>query len=109
MKEKIANIYIIINNNIIKGFRAKEYIISGTDEEKVNHLMENSKGDFEIAIPFDPPMDNKGNYMKYRSFAKLAKRGMEHQLFENIFVDLDLPEKPLICVTPVVDGKIISK
>ncbi|MFH0734274.1 MAG: hypothetical protein V1773_08230 [bacterium] len=109
MKEKIVNIYLVINNNFIKEFRASQYLLNGTDEEKVNYLMEKAAADFETAVVFEAPVDKKGNYMKYKSFSKLAKRGMEHQLFEDIFEDFGLPEKPLICVTPVVDGKIISK
>ena len=46
--------------------------------------------------------------MNYNRFAKLEKRGMQFQLFEEIFSNFSLPEKPLICVTPVVDGKILA-
>jgi hypothetical protein len=33
---------------------------------------------------------------------------MHFQLFEEIFSHFDVPEHPLICVTPVVDGKILT-
>jgi hypothetical protein len=46
--------------------------------------------------------------MKYSKFSKLEKRGMQFQLFEEIFSHFDVPEHPLICVTPVVDGKILN-
>ena len=44
--------------------------------------------------------------MKYNSFAKLESRGMHFQLFEEIFSKFDVPENPLVCVTPVVDGEV---
>jgi hypothetical protein len=33
---------------------------------------------------------------------------MHFRLFEEIFSKFNLPEKPLICVTPVVDGEIYA-
>ena len=47
--------------------------------------------------------------MNYKKFHKLEKRGMHFQLFEDIFQKFGVAEKPLICVTPVVDGKIYSE
>jgi hypothetical protein len=47
--------------------------------------------------------------MPYSKFAKLEKRGRQFELFEQIFSSFNVPERPLVCVTPVVDGKIISE
>jgi hypothetical protein len=46
--------------------------------------------------------------MPYRKFSKLEKRGRQFELFEEIFSSLNVPQNPLICVTPVLDGKILS-
>ena len=46
--------------------------------------------------------------MKYNKFARLEEKGRQFELFEEIFSNFNIPENPLICVTPVVDGKIIS-
>jgi len=46
--------------------------------------------------------------MNYNKFHKLEKRGMHFQLFEEIFSKFQIPEHPLICVTPVVDDEIIA-
>ncbi len=109
MNEIIANIYLVINKDLIEEFKAKSYKISGTDEEKIEYLKTYAYSDFENAISFEAPEDKSGKRMKYKNFAKLAKRGLEQQFFEEIFKTLKMPENPLICVTPVVDGKIISK
>lgn len=109
MTEIIANIYLVINKEFIEEYKAKSYKLSGTDEEKIEYLKTYAESDFENAISFEAPADKSGKKMKYKSFAKLAKRGLEHQFFEEIFKTLQMPENPLICVTPVVDGKIISK
>ncbi len=44
--------------------------------------------------------------MKYSHFAKFEKQGLQFNLFEEIFTYYELGEHPLVCVTPVVDGRI---
>ena len=47
--------------------------------------------------------------MKYKQFARLEERGMHFTLFEEIFTKFNVPENPLVCVTPVVDGEILAE
>ena len=47
--------------------------------------------------------------MNYKRFSKLEKRGMQYKLFEGIFSHYDVPEKPLICVTPMENGKLLAE
>ncbi len=109
MNECILNIYLIINNNFVEEFRAVSYVKGGNDDEKIKHLKNRVNEDFEEAIKFDAPQDKKGNFMNYNKFSKLEKRGRHFELFEDIFSSFDVPEHPLVCVTPVVDGKILNE
>lgn len=109
MLEIILNIYLIINNGFVIGFRAKEYKIEGGDDNKIEFLKRRAKLDFEDARAFKAPQNSKGEFMKYRKFSRLEHHGRQYELFEEIFSSYDIPEKPLICVTPVVDGKIIGE
>ncbi len=106
--ETILNIYLIIENNLVTGFKAKNYYHAGSDEEKIKHLKENAKLDFKDSVEFGAPVNRWGRFMKYRKFAKLEEQGMHFQLFEPIFTEYKVPDNPLICVTPVVDGKILA-
>lgn len=108
MSEIILNIYLIINDNLVKEFRAVSYKKEGTDNEKIEFLKSKVESDLNNAYKFDAPTDKKGNFMNYNKFYKLEKKGRHFELFENIFSDFDVPEKPLVCVTPVVDGKILN-
>ncbi len=108
MNEIILNIYLIINNNIVEEFRAVAYEREGGDDNKIKFLKSRAKADFDSAYRFDAPTDKYGRFMNYSRFSKLEKRGMQFQLFEEIFSNFNLPERPLICVTPVVDGKILA-
>ncbi len=108
MNETILNIYLIINNNYVEEFRAVGYEKEGGDDNKIHFLKNRVNEDFKTAYKFDAPKNKKGEFMKYHKFAKLEKQGMQFQLFEEIFSHFSVPENPLICVTPVVDGKILS-
>lgn len=109
MLEIILNIYLIINNGYVTGFKAKSYEMEGGDDNKIEFLKRRAKQDFENAYSFDAPQNKKGEYLSYRKFARLEHQGRHFELFEEIFRNFELPEKPLICVTPVIDGKIIGE
>ncbi len=108
MNEVILNIYLIINEGIVVEFRAIAYEMEGGDDNKIKFLKSKAFEDFQKSYCFDAPINKRGMFMKYRKFAKLEKQGMQYQLFEDIFKNFKVPQNPLICVTPVVDGKIIA-
>ena len=109
MNEIILNIYLVINNGLVEEFRAISYEMEGGDDRKIEFLKSQAKMDFPKSIIFDAPSDENDQFMKYSKFHKLEKRGMHFQLFEDIFQKYSMPENPLICVTPVVDGEIYSQ
>ncbi len=109
MKETILNIYLIINNDYVEEFRAVSYRKDGTDDEKIEFLKSKVNTDYKNAYRFDAPMDSKNNFMSYKKFAKLEKKGRHFELFEKIFSGFDVPQNPLVCVTPVVDGEIFNE
>lgn len=108
MFEKIANIWIIISKDLVVEFRAASYEMEGGDDNKIKFLKEKARDDFNSAYHFDAPKNKKGEFMTYRKFSSLEKQGMQYQLFEEIFEKFGLPQNPLICVTPVQDGKILG-
>lgn len=109
MKETILNIYLVINSGIVEEFRAIAYFEAGSDDEKITFLKSRAREDYQNSIHFDAPVDKNGNFMSYNKFHKLEKRGLQFQLFEEIFEAFKVPDKPLVCVTPVVDGEIYSQ
>ncbi len=109
MKEIILNIYLVINDGIISELRAKSYEISGDDDEKIIFLKSRAESDFDSSEIFNAPFDKNGNKISYKKFYKLEKQGLQFRLFESIFDYFNAPENPLVCVTPVLDGKILSE
>jgi hypothetical protein len=108
MNEVILNIYLVIDNGNVVEFRVVAYEQEGGDDNKIKFLKKHAAEDFSRSYHFDAPYDKSGNFMSYNKFAKLEKRGRQFELFEEIFSNFKVSENPLICVTPVVDGKILS-
>ncbi len=108
MNEIILNIYLIINDGFVVEFRAIAYEREGGDDRKIAFLKSKAVEDFNKSYRFAAPSDKRGKFMPYNKFSRLETRGKQFELFEEIFNNFSVPEKPLICVTPVVDGKIIT-
>ncbi len=107
MYETIINIYLVIESRFVTAFKAKAYQLEGSDEKKIQFLKEHAKEDFKSAYHFDAPQNKGGEFMPYKKFSKLESQGMQFKLFEEIFQKFNAPQNPLVCVTPVVDGKIL--
>lgn len=108
MLETILNIYLVINNGLVVEFRAIGYEIEGGDDNKIKFLKSRAKEDYKSSFYYPAPSDKNGNFMQYKKFARLEERGRHFELFEEIFSEFKVPEKPLICVTPVVNGEILA-
>jgi len=107
--ETILNIYLIIENNIVTAYKCKAYEREGSDEDKIRFLKERARVDFSTSYHFDAPQNKRGEYMPYKKFSKIEAQGLQYKLFEEIFEKFKVPEKPLVCVTPVVDGEVWAK
>jgi hypothetical protein len=99
----------VINGGYVDGFRAISYEMEGGDDNKIKFLKSKAVQDFNTAYRFNAPSNKFGRLMKYSQFSKLEQRGRQFELFEEIFANFNVPENPLICVTPVVDGKILAE
>lgn len=108
MPETLLNIYLIIEKGFVSGFKAIDYSLEGPDDEKIKFLKSRAKEDYQFARLFNAPRNSAGQFMKYSKFSKLESQGMQFQLFEEIFSEYKVPQNPLICVTPVVDGIVLS-
>jgi hypothetical protein len=108
MNEIILNIYLIINNGYVTEYRAVAYEMEGGDDNKIAFLRSKAVEDFDKGYRFDAFKDRYGRFLKYHKFAKMEDKGKHADLYEEIFSHFDIPDNPIICVTPVVDGKIIT-
>jgi len=86
----------------------------GSDTEKVAYLQSLATADMPAAPRYPVPSrysvrDNDGSYtpgIHNRLFQQLMYAGRSLELFDEILQQLGAGTKPLVCVTPVVDGAV---
>lgn len=113
MKERIFNLFLYSNLDIISQVGAVCHEIEGEDDEKLSFLKSRVDVDFNNAEKFSIP-DNiltiyKGlerNSIDYSIFRDLSYKGEALIIFENVFKKYNAVPNPLVVVTPVRNGKI---
>ena len=120
MTERIFNLYLFIQSGltasgIIQELGARVHERSGTDSDKIAFLQKQAAADLAQVQRFPVPaqyvlvaVNSAATQagLDYRGYEKLVQGGRHLEVFEEVFQALGAPADPLICITPVVDGKI---
>jgi hypothetical protein len=113
MKERIFNLFIYSNLDVISQIGVVFHEISGTDEEKLAFLKRRVNTDFGIAEKFPIPMNIVTKYqgairgsIDYNIFRDLSYKGEALTIFEDVFVMHRASENPLVVLTPVINGQV---
>jgi hypothetical protein len=116
MTERIFNLFLWIENNYIVEIGAKYHEQKGSDKQKLKFLQNQAEKDINSAKRFEVPSryvlidtsDNQiqqKNAMRYESYLQLSNMGRHLEVFEEIFEHYNAPDNPLVCITPIIDGK----
>lgn len=113
MREKVFNLFLFIEDEIIVGLGARCHQTEGSDGEKIAFLQRQVKHDLPAAQRFSMPTryqlvfpdGRTGTGIQYQSYQQLARLQRHLDLFEEVFTHFGASENPLMCITPVVDGK----
>lgn len=115
MHEKIFNLFIFVENDIIYELGVAIHERKATDEEKLAFLQSQVNTDFEKAIRVLVPdryllEDSSTNQtiaaLRYEKFRILMQMNLDVQVFEEIFQSLNASSTPLFCMTPVFEGQL---
>ncbi|MGS2762924.1 hypothetical protein [Sinomicrobium sp. M5D2P9] len=113
MKEKIFNLFVYSNLDIISQVGAICHEIEGNDKEKLSFLKSRVNIDFNNVEYFSLPekistlyKGLKRNSIDYNTYRELSYRGEALMIFENVFIKYNAVKNPLVVVTPVRNGKI---
>jgi len=119
--EIILNLwYIYDDKGFVYSLRARAYIRSGSDEEKLKYLHEHALSDYLIAQPFELPSWCKTNFIsgndqvtypvihydmlkiKAPNILSLFEDAMK-QIDEDLPIqsNLSIPQEPLVVITPL--------
>lgn len=113
MTERLFNLFVFIDDGIIREFGATTHDREGTDQEKLKFLQAQVPTDFSAArrFPVAPryilvkpgAADDAG--LQYKAFQTLTQSGRHLEVFEEVFAALEGPDNPLFCITPDVNGE----
>lgn len=115
MIEKIYNIFIEVNDGLIRRLGAIEHVMDGTDDEKLEFLKAHVDHDIANVKYFPVPdryvivsngVHNKG-ILSYEKYIQLDQLGRLYELISEILEFYDTVEEPLVCITPITDGQIV--
>ncbi len=111
MKEKIINIFLIINrNNNVEFLKAKCHEMEGTDKAKLKFLKNSAENDLKTAEVFELPVIyrniNEDEELKSIPHSEFDSMNADDKFFEEIYNKFGLSETPLRVITPIGDGKI---
>jgi hypothetical protein len=111
--EIILNLWYVCDKaGVIYSLRARAYLGTGTDEEKLAFLKQFAGTDYLIARTFPIPADFYVDGKEVTHKAALEFPGASMALFAQAFETLqnelpsptpyEIPEQPLVCLTPLV-------
>jgi len=112
--ERIFNLFLFIEGGIIQELGVVVHVHQGSDSAKIKFLQDSVASDFANSQRFPLPHRfitiqgsdgvNRGR-LSYDTFVFLMQNGAVAGVFEEVFQKIGAPQNPLMCVTPIVDGK----
>jgi len=115
MKEQVFNLFLFVNDGLIRELGISIHEVNGSDATKLKHLQRNVNGDFPRARRFAVPRRYaaatgngviEAGVLTHNLFNEMALVGRQVAVFEEMFTAVGAPRDPLTCITPVVDGVI---
>jgi hypothetical protein len=113
MNETAVNLFLYVESDVINGLGAVAHALDGDDHEIVAFLQSRVAVDAPQATRYPLPVPAIKSWLgidaqeglSFEVFSYLARTGNALRLFEGPLQDLKAPERPLVCITPIVDGK----
>jgi hypothetical protein len=113
MSEIAANLFLYVEAGIIKSLGAVPHNVSGRDDEVVQFLQSRVAVDSGSAPRYSLPVAqikaslgiDATQGLPMDAFSYLGRTGNALRLFEGPLQNIKAPQNPLVCITPIVDGK----
>jgi hypothetical protein len=113
MSETAVNLFLYVESEVIKGLGAVAHDVDGGDTEIAAILRSRVGIDASRAARYPLPVESikswlgidAGQGLPFAMWSYLARMGKALQFFDGPLQDLKAPERPLVCITPIVDGQ----
>ncbi len=111
--ETVANLFLYVESDVIKSLGAVAYDRGGDEHEIAAFLQSRAGADAGRSVRYPLPVASIKSWLgidaeqglSLEEFSYLARTGKAIWLFEVPLQDLKAPARPLVCITPIVDGK----
>jgi hypothetical protein len=104
MPETAFNLFYFVRDNMVQETGAVPHTLDGDDAAICARLQAAAASDLPRARRFALPAQFVG--LDSAGYNALQRLGRHLEVYEPAFVALNAPRHPLLCITPVVDGKI---
>lgn len=110
--ERVFNILLDVEGDLIVSIGAQPHNVSGDDDTKISYLLERVEEDAQTATRFLLPPNvynvdspRSPRTLLWATYLQLCELGMTAELFEPMLAVLDAPREPVLVVTPIIEGK----
>jgi hypothetical protein len=117
MSERVLNLFLYLEGELIKSLGAIAYDFEGTDEQAKVFLQSRVTLDLPNAIKSPLPLSNiklwygvdADQGLPLEIFEYMRRTGKGLYIFEELLKKLKAPQIPFVCTTYIVDGKPVIK
>jgi hypothetical protein len=113
MSEIVANLFVYVHDGVVEELGVVRHDFEGTDDQKIAFLKSQVVTDASRATRHPLPVANiktwirvdATNGLPFQMYSYLARTGNALRFFEEPLAAINAPQEPLVCITPIVDGK----
>lgn len=98
MKEIVYNLFLFVESDYVVAIGAVEHELPGSDNQRIAEL--------QTAVAEDAKRTSRRPITPFPwdTYVALQRLGKSLEIFEEVFMEMNAPQDPLVVVTPIVDG-----
>lgn len=113
MQETAYNLFVFVEGDTVTGIGVTCHELDGGEGEKIAFLQSQVQADFGRASRYPLPAPKIRTWLQLGSddkitfevFSYLSRTGNGLRVFEDLLQDVGAPAEPLVCITPIKDGR----
>jgi hypothetical protein len=113
MSERAANLFLFVEGEVVKSLGAVAHDLEGDDDRIIAFLRSRVAVDASRAARYPLPVACIKSWLgvdaeqglPFEMYSYLERTGKVLHLFEDALQAIKAPQRPLVCITPIVDGK----
>lgn len=113
MRERVFNVFLFVTEDAVTELGITAHLRDGSDDDKTAFLQKHVNTDWPKSARHPVPdgcividADGKSTHgrISYESFLTLTMNRQHMRVLEPMFASVAAPQRPLMVITPIVDG-----